>query len=131
MKISVPFKKLGPDDIQRPWLPVTIINPHAGKKIKILGLIDTGADECALPSYYASILGHSLKSGFKKVINTGNGRTIAYSHTVKIIVGNFVIQKTLIDFMPKLSVPLLGMKSFLANFVLTIDYRRQILTLRK
>jgi len=45
MKISVPFKKLGPDDIQRPWLPVTIINPHAGKKIKILGLIDTGADE--------------------------------------------------------------------------------------
>lgn len=123
MKLSnIPFTKLGPDDIPRPWLRVTMANPHADKKIRILGLIDTGADECALPASYAEILGHNLQSGTVKNINTGNGKTIAYSHTVRIEIPDVTIQDTLIDFMPNLYVPLLGVKSFLTNFILTINY---------
>lgn len=56
---NIPFTKLSSDDISRPWLPVTIINHHSNKKVKVLGLIDTGADECALPASYAAILGPS------------------------------------------------------------------------
>lgn len=132
MKLSnIPFVKLAPDDIPRPWLPVTIINPHTDKKVKVLGLIDTGADECALPASYATILGHNLQLGTSKEINTGNGKTIAYSHTVRIEISDFTIQDTLIDFMPNLYVPLLGVKSFLSNFTLTINYPDLIFSLEK
>jgi len=120
--INIPFTKFSPDDIPRPWLPLTIINPHTSKKIKIYGLIDTGADECALPAQFAVLLGHNLQLGYPKEINTGNGKTLAYSHTVRIEIPDFAIQDTLIDFMPNLNVPLVGVKSFLSNFILTIDY---------
>jgi predicted aspartyl protease len=121
---DIPFTKLGPDDIPRPWLPVTIVNPHTNKNLKVLGLIDTGADECALPASYAIILGQNLQLGTPKEINTGNGKTLAYSHTVTIRIESvdFTTQDVLIDFMPNLHVPLLGVKSFLSNFVLTINY---------
>jgi len=128
---NIPFTKLSSDDIPRPWLQVTIINPHTDKKVKVLGLIDTGADECALPASYAAILGHDLQAGTAKEINTGNGRTTAYSHTVRIEVPNLTTQDTLIDFMPNLYVPLLGVKSFLSNFILAIDYPKTVFSLKK
>lgn len=128
---NIPFIKLTPDDIPRPWLPVVIINPHTNRKIKLLGLIDTGADECALPARYATLLGHNLEAGFVKEINTGNGVTIAYSHTVKMEIQGFVIQDTLIDFMPNLHTPLLGVKSFLSNFVLEVDYPKKAFSLQR
>lgn len=127
----VPFSKVNPDDISRPWLPATIINPHSSKKIRILGLIDTGADECALPASYAAMIDHNLQSGISKEINTGNGVTVAYSHTVRIEIGNHIINDTLIDFMPNLYVPLLGVKSFLSNFILIINYPEKIFSLEK
>ena len=123
--------KLSPDDFPRPWLPVVIINPHTNKQLKVFGLIDTGADECALPASYASILGHNLQLGSSREINTGNGKTVAYSHTVTVEVSNIVIKDILIDFMPNLYVPLLGTKSFLSNFILTIDYPRLTFSLVK
>ncbi len=36
--------------IYRPYLVLKIVNPHTNKSIKTFGLIDTGADECAVPS---------------------------------------------------------------------------------
>ncbi|MFA5779723.1 MAG: retropepsin-like aspartic protease [Elusimicrobiota bacterium] len=128
--LNIPFSKLSSGDISRPWLPVTIINPHTNKRLKVLGLVDTGADECALPSRFASILGHNLNAGFVKEINTGNGKTTAYSHTVRIEIRNFTGQDVLIDFMPNLNVPLLGVKSFLSKFILTLDYHKQIFSLK-
>ena len=129
--MNIPFTKLTQEDIPRPWLVVTIINPHAGKKLRVLGLIDTGADECALPARYAALLGHNLEAGFVKEINTGNGITIAYSHTVNIKTDEFTSQDVLIDFMPNLHTPLLGTKSFLNNFVLTVDYPQKLFSLQK
>ena len=129
--VDIPFTKLSPGDIARPWLFVTIINPHAGRQINVLGLIDTGADECALPAAYANILGHNLQAGKPKDINTGNGVTTAYSHSSQIKVADFTVEQTLIDFMPNLSVPLLGMKNFLSNFILTVDYPRSRFSLER
>ncbi len=120
--LNFPFIKFSPDDIARPWLPVIVTNPHTNKEIKIYGLIDTGADECALPAQFAPLLGHDLQAGYPKEINTGNGKTLAYSHTVCLTIQDFTIKDVLIDFMPNLYVPLLGVKSFLSNFIITIDY---------
>jgi len=129
--LNIPFTKLTPDDSARPWLPVVLINPHTKIRIKILGLIDTGADECALPARYATLLGHNLEAGFVKEINTGNGVTIAYSHTIKIEIQGFAFEETLIDFMPNLHTPLLGVKSFLSNFVLVVNYPEKTFSLKK
>jgi len=119
---NYPFITTRPGDIARPYLPITIINPENRKEINIYALVDTGADECALPASFASPLGHNLQSGQQKKINTGNGITIAYSHTVCIKTYEFSTENVLIDFMPNLHIPLLGVRSFLTNFILTIDY---------
>jgi len=131
MNITLPFRKLSEGDTPRPWLPVTIINPSTNQKLNILGLIDTGADECALPSSYASIVGHDLKRGIKKQIATGNGVTTAYSHTMKIQLDDFITQDVLIDFLQDLNTPLLGVKSFLSNFILTVDYPKGKFSIEK
>jgi len=37
-------------------------------------------------------------------------------------VESFSTQDVLVDFMPNLNIPLLGVRSFLNNFILTVDY---------
>lgn len=120
-----PFTIISPGDIARPYLPITIENPENKRQLKVVALIDTGADECALPALFAPPLGHNLQAGHQKEISTGNGITVAYGHTVSIKAFDFLAKEVLIDFMPNLHTPLLGVKSFLNNFVVTIDYPRK------
>jgi len=124
-----PFSVVRPGDIARPYLPVTIINPDTGKELRVYALIDTGADECAFPASFASVLGHNLQAGRLRRISTGNGITVAYSHTTCLAIEDFSTQDVLVDFMPNLSIPLLGVKSFLSNFILTVDYPNRIFSL--
>jgi predicted aspartyl protease len=126
---SYPFIAARPGDIARPYLPITIINPENQKEINVFALIDTGADECALPASFAPPLGHNLQAGPQKKINTGNGITIAYSHTICLKVFNFSTENVLIDFMPNLHIPLLGVKNFLNNFTLKIDYPNKVFSI--
>lgn len=98
-----PFYVVRRGDIARPYLPVTIINPDTEKELRVYALVYTGADECAFPASFAPILGHSLQAGQLKRISTGNGVTIAYSHTTRIAIENFSTQDVLVDFMPNLS----------------------------
>jgi predicted aspartyl protease len=125
-----PFSIIRPGDLARPYLPITIINPDTDKQIKVFALIDTGADECAFPASFASILGHNLQVGQQRKISTGNGITVAYSHTTRIKIEGFITQDVLIDFMPNLNIPLLGVKSFLNNFILTVDYPNKMFSLK-
>jgi predicted aspartyl protease len=117
-----PFTAARPGDTARPYLPVTIINPENKKQINFFALLDTGADECAFPASFAAPLGHNLQAGYQKKISTGNGITIAYGHTVNIRTFNFTVKNVIIDFMPNLYIPLLGVRSFLSNFTIKIDY---------
>ena len=126
---NYPFIITRPGDMARPYLPITIVNPENQKEISVYALIDTGADECALPASFAPLLGHNLPSGSQKSINTGNGITIAYSHTVCMKVLGFSTENVLIDFMPNLHIPLLGVKSFLNNFTLRIDYPNKVFSI--
>ena len=95
------------------------------------GLIDIGADECAVPAHYAPLIGHDLQAGVQKSINTGNGVTIAYAHTLSFETHGIKIENVLIDFMPNLNVVLLGVKSFLSSFVLTVDYKKSVFSLKQ
>lgn len=115
---NYPFSVIRPGDISRPYLPVRIVNPDTQKQLKVYALIDTGADECAFPASFAPLLGHNLQAGQPKKISTGNGITTAYSHNTRIVIEGFSTQDVLVDFMPNLYIPLLGVKSFLGNFVL-------------
>lgn len=126
---NYPFSVIRPGDVGRPFLPVNIVNPTTHKEIRVYALIDTGADECAIPASFAPLLGHNLQAGQLKRISTGNGITIAYSHTTRIIVEGFSTQDVLVDFMPNLNIPLLGVKSFLSNFILTVNYPNKIFSL--
>jgi hypothetical protein len=123
--------------IYRPILPVKIINPHTNQHFRTLGIIDTGADECAVPAVYAPLLGHNLQAGQVKQVSTGNGLATAYAHTTKFEIYHPVtntlahtVNNTPIDFMPNLNVLLLGVRSFLSDFVLTVNYPQQIFSIR-
>jgi predicted aspartyl protease len=103
-----------------------------------MGLIDTGADECAIPASYAPILGHNLQAGQTKYIETGNGETAAYSHVTEFEIHHpetgehlYTVKQTPVDFMPNLQVVLLGVNNFLSRFVLTIDYPKKIFSITK
>lgn len=133
---NFPFISIRPGDIPRPWLAIRVINPATGLIQNAYGLIDTGADECAIPASYASLLGHDLQSGLERKIKTGNGVTTAYSHTATLAILNLqgdhvvTIEETLVDFMPNLHIVLLGVKSFLSRFILTIHYPNQTFSIQ-
>jgi predicted aspartyl protease len=124
-----PFTVTRPGDAPRPYLPVTIVNPITKKRLSVFALIDTGADECAFPASFAPLLGHDLQAGQQKKISTGNGTTIAYGHTSRLEISGFETQEVVVDFMPNLFIPLLGVRSFLTNFVLTVDYPKRTFSL--
>jgi hypothetical protein len=128
---NIPFKRIFSNDIPRACLPLTITNPKNDKIHNVYGIIDTGADECAFPAYIAGMIGINLKKGRSKVIATGNGHTKAYSHNVTLAIEDFRINNVLVDFLPNLHIPLLGVKSFLSKFVLTIDYPGQKFSLKR
>ena len=129
--ITKSFRLLAQGQIPRPWLEIELKNPDTNKAISVVALIDTGADECAMPQDLAEILGHSLRKGKPKTIRTGSGISTAYSHTVNIKIDGLVISNVLIDFMPGLHTPLLGVKSFLSEFILTVNYPQKTFTLSK
>ena len=126
---NYPFITTRPGDIARPYIPITIFNPANRKEISVFALLDTGADECALPATFAPVLGHNLQAGFQKRISTGNGITIAYDHTVCIRAFGYTTENVVIDFMPNLNIPLLGVKSFLTKYILKIDYPNKVLSI--
>jgi hypothetical protein len=121
-------------------LPIKILNPYSGRLIKTFGLIDTGASDCAIPAFLATMLGHDLIKGITKQTSTGNGLATAYRHTSTIIIYHpqnpdtkiiYTLDNVLIDCMSNLPIVLLGVNGFLSNFILKIDYPKMIFSLYK
>ncbi len=134
--IEFPFVKFSPDALGRPILPVKIHNPHTGNSFITWGIVDTGADECAIPATLANELGHTLEKGSQKRVSTGAGPNTAFAHTTKIDILSlqeavlYSIEETPVDFMPNLHCVLLGVRNFLNHFILTIDYPNQKFSIR-
>jgi len=135
---NCPFTDLSGDGFARPVLPIKIINPHTKLSFQTFGIIDTGADDCALPAIIAEHLGHVINKGVAKQIQTGNGISIAYAHTTSFkiyhpLTNDFIFKtkETPIDCLPNLNVVLLGVRNFMSSFVLHIDYPKQIFSITK
>ncbi|MBF0170879.1 MAG: hypothetical protein HQK87_07310 [Nitrospinae bacterium] len=109
---------------------IILTNPHTGLSQKTSGLIDTGADECAFPLWLAVALGHLLDRGHAKTVTTGNGQAVSYGHTTIIEIPGFSTSEVVVDYLPNLNIPLLGVRSFLSNFVLEVDYPNSVYSLR-
>jgi predicted aspartyl protease len=127
---TYPFVSFKRGDPPRPYVPILVSNPQTGNELEVFALIDTGADECAFPASFADYLGHTLTSGTEKHIQTGNGVTLAYGHTSVISIDTFKTEPTVVDYLVNPDTPLLGMRSFLSSFVVTLDYPQQTVTLQ-
>lgn len=132
------FRRIDSFSPPRPILPIKIINPDNHKFFKTWGIIDTGADECAISANVAEILGHNLSKGKLKPIETASGISNAFSHITTIEVfhpdDNILIYKfenILVDFMDGLPHVLLGVDNFLNKFILEINYPSQVFSLHK
>jgi predicted aspartyl protease len=118
-------------------LPVQIINPYTGAKYNTRGIVDTGATECAIPSFIANFLGYDVNSGEVSNISTGNGDAAAHKlvfsidiyHPTQINRIVYQLDHVRIDCMENLPVVLLGVNGFLSNFELKINYPLQIFSL--
>ena len=139
-----PFTKLRPDDLPRPLLPLQIINPATQRAINYWGMIDTGADTCTFPAFIAQALGHRFERGLSpQRISTASGISLCYLHTctVKIFdyengitdfsIPVFTIENRLLGCLNYNGPMLLGVKHFLENFILKIDYRRKMFSFHK
>ena len=120
-------------------MPITIHNPHTGQSIRTFGIIDTGADECAIPGKMASRLGHTLEKGKAGSSKTGGGLSECYAHTTSIDIFHpqkgsapaYRLENIPVDFMPDLDVVLLGVRNFLSEFILAIDYPRYEFSIKR
>jgi len=117
--------------LAKPYLDVIYINPHNGKTLKTTALIDTGADHCIIPAAYAELLGHDLKKGQLSQAKGFNDDIVEmYRHTMQIKINDFTTEEVMIAFNSNLRKPILGVKTFLSNFILTVNYPGQTFSLR-
>lgn len=117
-----PFRAFRPGDQPRPLLYVRYRNLVNNSHLQSWALIDTGADDCVLPAAFAPILGFNLEEGDRFPIVGVSGHAIAYRHPIVIEIPGFTTEELMISFIKGLHQPLLGARSFLSRFVLTIDY---------
>lgn len=102
--------------IYSPIISIQLSSNHKIYPFPIDCLIDSGADFNLLPARIGESLGLSIKKG-DKVTHMGIGSIgiTAYSHPVKIYLGNYSF-KTTVDFSYNHKIPLLGRYGFFRYF---------------
>lgn len=141
--VEYPFQAQGPFSEAAPILPVKIINPGTNLVWPTWALVDTGATSCTIPGHVATVIGHNVVGPPDARGETGGGRDDIYLRTCRIEIfemrsTGFVTNNVIITIpngpvavLPNLRVVLLGVDDFLEEYVLTIDYPRQVFSIRK
>ncbi len=121
----------------RPRLPIKIISPENGVVIPHWAIIDTGADHCCIPAKYAEILGHNLEKGEKQIFNVVGGEGKGYLHRTHLKICDFntddilhSIRNIQACYIENFDVVLLGVNTFLKDFILKINYPEKRFSLR-
>lgn len=137
MIIDVPFLRIGCDTPYQPFLFIRVTNPDNDFSDTMLALVDTGAEDCCLPGTIAKKLGHDLTNVQGKSILGVSGSCTAYPHTsiIDVLSVSGTYEKPALshdvvlslgprcfDFVEGLSIAILGVSSFLKDYILTIDY---------
>lgn len=124
------------DSLAHPYLPLVVSNPYEeDETMMIWGLVDTGADSSLFPASLATDLKHDLKGdGVKSSLNVGieqNSITV-YSHTFKLQLLAPDRKKVVwtsdeaeIECSETEPPVLIGVKNFLKDFKLIVDYPNQ------
>ncbi len=105
----------------------------------IMGLVDTGADTCAMPLSYASLIGHVVENGETgSVITAGSGdiKTVIHTCSFDLLCPRtkrtlYHLENIKTHFTNNLKCPLIGVSGFLNQFMLTIDYPSNCFSLKK
>ena len=127
-----------------PRLLVRVHSPNDGKSVVAWALVDTGSDCCALPLLWQDRLNITFTEADKveNVFSAGIPRQTSYRKEVAISVLHSIERpsnhkclapgSTAIDllkckvlFLEKLGYPILGMKDFLDEYVLALNYQRK------
>lgn len=133
--IDYPLQRQGDFDKPKPIIPIRILNGH--KKdlgIQTWGLIDTGADAIVIPKDMADAIGHNYDLGKKCSLRTACQHVEGYEHSFTIIFyrvdlnGNLknetvrIIKKVKVAVLKDLKHVLLGVRGFLCDYRLEINY---------
>ncbi|WP_350284490.1 hypothetical protein [uncultured Croceitalea sp.] len=123
----------------KPKIPIRLINYDTGVSRKINALIDTGSDYCVIPSYITKSIGFKLteEDKIEKGLKGISGKRIdTYVHGFKIEIldadmKNVVCRLDTHAYTVKTEnlTPILGTHGFLKNFNLSIDYKKNTITL--
>lgn len=141
--VDYPFRAIGVFSTLSPLLSVRVHNPENGFWRDVVMLIDTGASVSIIPEFEAFKLGHDFKEGVLVDTDTASGDDTRYDHT-GIIEIFFMDEKGRLDLgkvvatipegpigvMKNIKHPVLGVERFLENHILTIDYTKQVFSIR-
>lgn len=139
--VTYPFVKYEyPDGSSRlaTEIPLCVTNTHDGSQVDCYALIDTGADGNLFTKKLAEDLHHNFQGdGVLSSVNSGiGGSSPVYKHTFSIGLFSRDLKSIAWTSEPLLTdcidaeIPLLlGVRGFLENFKLEIDYPRKTITL--
>lgn len=131
LSVTYPYTRIPTDKgiVYRPIIPIKVI--HQEVEFPILGLIDSGADECSFPAVVGEALGHNIKKGKPREFGGVGGKVTAYLHQNILQVENRQFRCD-IYFSEKWNnwgFGLLGQHGFFTHFNIFFDYKRRIFKL--
>lgn len=126
--------------IVKPKIPVRIINPETGDSLVVNALLDSGADSCLLPAMIAMTLGLKLDSDSEAkghTIGISGEKLKTWKHLVRMELLDNSWQSTekILDVIvsvlePKVTIQAIaGTSMFLDNFVVTLNYKSNLIHL--
>jgi len=114
-------------------ITVAVLTAPAGKRLRCLVCLDSGADSCIFPASFAAVLGLDLL-GMKRNFTAGIGspaNPTAYEK-IGIDLGNGIRFSSYVGFTPGLNalgIGLLGQAGFFEQFNVCFHYERRIFTI--
>lgn len=118
----------------RPLIPIEIQKQSLGNSIKVIVLVDSGADICIFWGEIGEALCIDVQAGKKHEFG-GIGSTrpqVGYWHKVGIVVGGETVNAdVLFSYDISENLAIVGQKSFFDRFVIKFDYKNRSVVLRK
>jgi hypothetical protein len=116
----------------RPVIPIEVQKKQAA--IKVMVLVDSGADVCIFWGEIGEALGIDVKSGTRHEFG-GIGSTkpqMGYWHKVGITVGKDTLNaEVLFSYDMAKNLAIVGQKSFFDRFIIKFNYKERAVVLRK
>ncbi len=112
----------------RPALEVTV--KHQARSLKLICIVDSGADMCAFPAKVGEFLGLEIKAGKSEKLKGIEGTSSrVYYHELALEVGGYQFECP-IGFGEGIKFPVLGQDGFFDKFEVTFNYLKNEISLK-